>query len=205
MFITSKQFKDRVQIVSDEIAQRSGGKVTIEEYIALPYYGHVILRFNLNENYYTVADLDRYESMMYECVGDEFLIDFMGNVYRDIGIDYSKIEKLFSDCVNFCKDEPLSKSSCSDMIENDAKHLLALCDLPINLPVWEIQIEEEIQLLLLGDSNKPLGNYEKDGMNINVCQVEAKTCEGLVLAAFHAKRRGVSLANVLINVQGEWK
>ena len=205
MFITSKQLKERVQIVSDEIAVRSGGKVTFEEYISLPYYGYVILRFNLNENHYTVADVDRYESLMYDCVGDEFLIDFMGDVYRGIGIDYGKIEKLFADCLDFCKDEKLFKSSYAEMIENDAKHLLALCNLPTNLPVWEIQIEEEILLLLLGDSNKPLGRYEKDGTFVNVYQVAEKPCKGLVSAAFYAKRSRVSLANVLIKVQGERK
>ena len=136
-------------------------------------------------------------------LGDEFLIDFMGDVYRGIGIDYGKIEKLFADCLDFCKDEKLFKSSYAEMIENDAKHLLALCNLPTNLPVWEIQIEEEILLLLLGDSNKPLGRYEKDGTFVNVYQVAEKPCKGLVSAAFYAKRSRVSLANVLIKVQGE--
>lgn len=205
VFITSKQLKERVQTIAYEIALRSDGKVTFEEYISLPYYGYVILRFNLNEKHYTVTDLDRYESLMYDCVGDEFLIDFMGDVYRGIGIDYGKIEKLFVDCLDFCKDEKLFKSSYAEMIENDAKNLLALCNLPTNLPVWEIQIEEEILLLLLGDRNKPLGRYEKDGTVVNVYQVEAKPCEGLVSAAFYAKRSRVSLATVLIKVQGERK
>ena len=109
MFITSKQLKERVQIVSDEIALRSGGKVTFEEYISLPYYGYVILRFNLNENHYTVADVDRYESLMYDCVGDEFLIDFMifaselicrnmlSYIYRFINF----ISELTCNCFNF--------------------------------------------------------------------------------------------------------
>lgn len=205
MFINSEQLKKRIQIISSEIALRSGGKITFEEYISLPYYGYIILRFNLNENHYTVADLDCYESLMYDCVGDEFLIDFMGDVYRGVGIDYGKMDKLFSDCLDFYKDEKLFKSPYAEMIANDAKHLLALCNLPTNLPVWEIQIEEEILLLLLGDSNKPLGRYEKDGMIVNVYQVEAKPCEGLISAAFYAKRSRVSLANVQIKVQDEGK
>ncbi len=203
MFITSKQLKERIQIVSNEIALRSGGKVTFEEYISLPYYGYVILRFNLNENHYTVEDVDRYETMLYDCVGDEFLIDFMGDVYRNIGIDYRKMDKLFADCFDFCKDERLFKSSYAEMIENDAKQLLALCNLPTNLPVWEIQIEEEILLLLLGDSNKSLGRYKKDGTIVNAYQVASKPCAGLISAAFYAKRNNVSLANVLIKVQDD--
>lgn len=201
MFITSKQLKERVQTVSNEITLKSGGKVTLEEYIFLPYYGYVILRFNLNENYYTLADVDRYESMMYDCVGDEFLIDFMGDVYRNIGIDYHKMDKLLADCFDFLKDEKLFKSSYAEMIENDAKQLLALCNLPTNLPVWEIQIEEEILLILLGDSNKSLGRYMKDDAVINAFQVASKPCAGLISAAFYAKRNNVSLGNVLLKVQ----
>ena len=201
MFVNSEQLKKRIQIVSDEIALRSGGKIIFEEYISLPYYGYIILRFNLNENHYTIADVDRYEAMMYDCVGDEFLIDFMGDVYRNIGIDYRKMEKLFADCLNFYGDEKLFKSPYAEMIENDAKQLLALCRHPTNLPVWEIQIGEEIQLLLLGNSNESQGRYDKDGIVINVYQVASKPCEGLIAAVFYAKRSNVSLANALMNVQ----
>jgi len=203
VFITSKQLEERIEIVSNEIALRSGGKVTFEEYISLPYYGYVILRFNLNENHYTIADVDRYESMMYDCVGDEFLIDFMGDVYSNIGIDYRKMDKLFANCLDFYKNEQLFKSSYAETIENDAKQLLALCNLPTNLPVWEIQIEEEILLLLMGDKNKSLGQYKKEGIVVNVYQVESKPCEGLISAAFYAKRSNVSLANVLLKVQDD--
>jgi len=201
MFVNSDQLKKRIQIVSDEIALRSGGKIIFEEYISLPYYGYIILRFNLNENNYTIADVNRYEAMMYDCVGDEFLIDFMGDVYRNIGIDYRNMEKLFADCLNFYEDEKLFKSPYAEMIENDAKQLLALCRRPTNLPVWEIQIGEEMQLLLLGNSKESQGRYDKDGFVINVYQVASKPCEGLISAAFYAKRSKISLANVLMNVQ----
>ena len=87
------------------------------------------------------------------------------------------------------------------MIENDAMQLLALCNLPTNLPVWEIQIEEEILLLVMGDSNKLLGQFKKDNTVVNAYQVASKPCEGLISAAFCAKRNNVSLANVLLKVQ----
>ncbi len=201
MFINSEQLKKRIQLVSSEIALRSGGRVTFVEYISLPYYGYVILRFNLNENQYSFADIDRYEAIMYDCVGDEFLIDFMGGIYRNIGINYRKMDKLFADCLNIYGDEKLSKSTYAEMIEDDAKQLLALCGLPTNLPVWEIQIEDEIQLLLLGNSNESLGRYCKDGIVINVHQVASTPCEGLIAAVFYAKRNNVSLANALMKVQ----
>lgn len=43
------------------------------------------------------------------------------------------------------------------MIDTDSKYLLALCGLSTDLPVWEIQIEDEIQSLLLSDRNESLG------------------------------------------------
>lgn len=201
VFITSKQLKERISIVSNEIALRSGGKVVFEEYISLPYYGYIILRFNLNEKHYTLADIDRYESMMYDCVGNEFLIDFMGDVYRSVGIDYCKIDKIMADCFDIYKDEELLKSAYAEMIENDAKELLVLCNLPTNLPVWEIQIEEEILLFIMSDSEGVLGKYKVDGRVVNVYQVALKHCKGLIAAAFCAKRTNVSLAHVLLKAQ----
>lgn len=127
MFINSEQLINKIKLVSNEIALRSNGKITFEEYISLPYYGYIILRFNLNENCYSIADLDRYEAMMYDCVKDDFLIDFMGNVYRKIGIDYCKMDKLFSECLDCYRNEKLNPSSYAKLIENDAKHLLASC------------------------------------------------------------------------------
>jgi len=201
MFVDSYQLKKRIQLVSDENLLRSNGKITFEEYISLPYHGYVILRFNLNEDRYTLADVDRYEAMMYDCVGDEFLIDFMGEVYRNIGINYHNMENLFADCLAFCGSKIKVKSDYAEKIEHDAKQLLALCGLSTNLSVWEIQIEKEIQLFILGDSNRSLGRYEKNGAVVNVYQIASTPCEGLVSAALYAKKNNISLANVLMQVQ----
>ena len=201
MFINSEQLINKIKLVSDEIALRSNGKITFEEYISLPYYGYIILRFNLNENCYTIADLDRYEAMMYDCVKDDFLIDFIGNVYRKIGIDYCKMDKLFSECLDCYRNEKLNQSSYAKLIENDAKQLLASCGFSIDLPVWEIQIDDEIHLFILSDKNEALGQYNKNGMTINVYHTASKACEGLVVAVFYAKRNNISLANALMKVQ----
>lgn len=37
MFIDSEQLKNRISTVSDEIALRSNGAISFEEYISLPY------------------------------------------------------------------------------------------------------------------------------------------------------------------------
>ena len=201
MFINSEELKSRIQIVVDEISLKSNGKIVFEEYISLPYYGCIILRFNLNDRNYTVADLDRYEAMMYDCAKDEFLIDFMGEVYRNIGIDYRMMDRIFTGCLDCYGGEELQKSAYAVMIEEDAKELLKLCGLSADLPVWEVQIEDEIQLLLLGDANEKVGQFCKDGLTINVYRVESKPCEGLTAAVFYAKRNNISLASTLLKVQ----
>ncbi len=201
MFVNSEELKNKIQIVSNKIALRSNGKIVFEEYIALPFYGYIILRFNLNDKHYTAADLDRYEAMMYEYAKDDFLIDFMGEIYRNIGIDYQKMDKLFADCLDFYHDEPLYASAYANLLDRDARHLLKLCGLADDLPVWEIQIEEEIQLLILGNKSEPLGQFNKDGMTINVYVVASKACKGLTAAVFYAKRNNISLASALLRVQ----
>lgn len=201
MFINSEQLKNRIQLVVDEISLKSNGKIVFEEYISLPDYGCIILRFNLNDSGYTVTDLDRYEAMMYDCAKDEFLIDFMGEVYRNIGIDYRRMDSLFAGCLDRYGGEKLQKSTYAAMIEDDAKELLRLCRLSGNLPVWEIQIEDEIQLLLLGNKNEKVGQFCENGLTINVYRIESKPCEGLVAAVFYAKRNNISLASTLLKVQ----
>lgn len=201
MFINSEQLINKIKLVSDEITLRSNGKITFEEYISLPYYGYIILRFNLNENCYSIADLDRYEAMMYDCAKDDFLIDFMGNVYRKISIDYCKMDKLCSDCLVCYRNEKLNPSSYAKLIENDAKQLLASCGFSIDLPIWEIQIDDEIHLFILSDKNEALGQYNQNGMTINVYYAASKACEGLIAAVFYAKRNNISLANALMKVQ----
>lgn len=35
---------------------------------------------------------------MYECVKDEFLVDFMGDVYRRVGLNHQELDQIFSKC-----------------------------------------------------------------------------------------------------------
>ena len=49
----------------------------------MPYYGgNIILRFDLKKEKVTLDELDQYEALMYEIVKDDFLIDFMGDIYK---------------------------------------------------------------------------------------------------------------------------
>ena len=82
MFIKSPELLERIQKVSDDINKRSGGLIVFEEYIAVPIFGFVTLRFELLSEEVTRAELDGYERLMQEAAGDEFQVDFMGSVYK---------------------------------------------------------------------------------------------------------------------------
>ena len=89
MYITGEAVTRRIAEIAKEADARSGHTISYEEYIAIPYIGQIILRFNLNQEAFTPDDLDRYERMLAEIAGDEFLVDFMGSVYRKAGVDFS--------------------------------------------------------------------------------------------------------------------
>lgn len=201
MYINSKCLLERIENIASDVLIRSNGKIVFEEYITLPFYGQIILRFALNDNTYNVDDLDHYEALLYECVNDEFLVDFMGEVYRNVGIDYREMDNLFSKCLSVYNDEITYKANYSNLIDSDAKYLLGLCGLDIDLPVWEIQLEEEVYLLLFGDRNEKMGTYSKDGLTINVFTANATACNGLTKAVFYSKRNDISLARALLQVQ----
>lgn len=201
MYINSKCLLERIENIASDVLIRSNGKIVFEEYITLPFYGQIILRFALNDNTYNVDDLDHYEALLYECVNDEFLVDFMGDVYRNVGIDYREMDNLFSKCLSIYNDEITYKANYSNLIDSDAKYLLGLCGLDIDLPVWEIQLEEQVYLLLFGDRNEKMGTYSKDGLTINVFTANTTACNGLTKAVFYSKRNDVSLARALLQVQ----
>lgn len=203
MYIRSKELLERIRQVTADIHARSGGKIVFEEYIALPYHGQIILRFELAQDEYSVEDLNRFEALMYDCVGDEFLINFMGSVYSRVGIDYRRMESLFAQCFDYFAEETTEKAAYASLLDADAKYLLELCGMDTNLLVWEIQPEDEMYLFILSDCNRKLGSYCHEGMTVQAFSVNEKECEGLIRAAFYARRNRVSQAKVLLEVQGK--
>lgn len=197
MYTTSKALKDQINALAVQISDQSAGKIRFEEYIALPYYGHIILRFDLNGEV-SLAQLDEYEAQISDIVGDAFLIDFMGRVYRKVGIRLENFPELFLKCRGQYRAEPVPASVHAEQIREDAAYLLRLCGLSEQLPVWEIQPEEEIELLTLGDGYVDFGLHQKEGLTIHAAQVNQKECEGLLKACLYAKRSRISLARALL-------
>ena len=199
MYLTSERLLKRIQDISNEAELASDHALSFEEYIALPFFGQIILRFALNLDEYTLDDLDRYESLLNDIAGEEFMTDFMGVVYKKVGADFSILDQRLIEMNPQFSDEKIHDSIHADGVREDATALLKRAGLDTNIPVWEIQIEEdENTLLLLGKENKLL--FTVDGpMRLSVMEVDGNRATSLIKAAFYCKKNGVSLARVLLN------
>ena len=105
MYLQSTELLNEIKRITNQILEVTHGVVAFEEYIALPYYGNIILRFDLHKEEYTVEDLDTYEAIMYEIVKDRFLIDFMGSVYKKVGLLPQELNHILSMCYEKYKDD----------------------------------------------------------------------------------------------------
>ncbi len=199
MYLLDEKLIKRIGQIAEAAAAGSDNSVRYEEYIALPYYGQVILRFDLDKAEVTLDEIDSYENMLYGLVGDEFLVDFMGSVYKKAGVDLGDPEALFTALSTRLADESIEASIHAAGINEDAKYLLNAAGLDPDKKVWEIQLEDDsFMLLILGEQNKKL--MEMDiGSKLIVGEVNERACEGLIKAAFHAKRNRISLARVLMS------
>lgn len=200
MFLESEALLGRIRAIAGEIAEKTENKVVFEEYIALPYYGNLVLRFRLTEPVKSIEELDAYENTMYDIVRDEFLIDFMGDVYRGAGLDYRNFDDLLRKAYGKYKEEPVFKTKYHGEIRQDAAHLLTLCGLDPHTKVWEIQPEEEILLLIMTETPGQSRTYPAGNRKITVIETDEICCEGMVKAAYYGKRNRQSLIRTLMDL-----
>ena len=197
MYITSEKLKSRIDEISQEVNERFDRHIQLEEYIGIPYFGQVILRFMLEGEGYTLEDLDRYERELYQIVGDEFLVDFMGSVYRKAGVDYADLDRKMLAMEKVYRDEPILSSVHCEGIRADARELLKAAGMDPERKVWEIQLEGGVfTLLLMGMENRIIKEIEEP-VRISVMETRESACTGLMKAAMRSKRLGVSLGRLL--------
>ena len=200
MYITSEKLKSRIEEIAREVNERFDRHILLEEYIGLPYFGQVILRFMLEEENYTVEDLDRYERELYQIVGDEFPVDFMGSVYRKVGVDYSDLGKIFRAMEAEYRDEVVAPSIHSEGIREDARELLKAAGMDPDQKVWEIQLEDGCYaLLLLGKENREILEMQEP-VRLIVQETRETESTGLIKAAMRCKRLGVSLGRLMMEM-----
>ena len=199
MISNNKKFLKRLEDIKCRISNETNGLIEYEEFIVIPHFGFIILRFKLNKELIAVDELDKYETYLYQIVGDDFLVDFMGSVYKKAGVDFAsigaKLKKL-----NKRFDEEQCDIVCSflEEINNDKNELLNIVNLPLDSDVWEIQYDEDgIALIILGNQNRVIKEIDSK-LPIVVREVSKEECFGLVKAAFYAKRSHISLARLLM-------
>ena len=197
MFVEEKEFNDYLEHIKVEVGKRTNHHVVFEEYVIVPFFCFIILRFNLVSDIITLDALDKYETQLYEIVGDNYLVDFMGSVYRKVGVDFTKLSDVLKHLREKLKNESIDfNPSYKTRIQEDAEKLLKTVGLNTNQKVWEIQKEEEINLLILGNENRLIKTIQSES-TINVYETSEEECLGLVRAVFNAKRNKMSLARLL--------
>lgn len=198
MFVNDKCFISYLKNINEEIDRVFNHQIAFEEYVIVPYYGFIILRFNLKNNNVSLDDLDKYETELYEIVGNDYLVDFIGSVYCKVGVDFTKLSDVLKHLREKLKDESIDfNPSYKTRIQEDAEKILKRVGLNTNQKVWEIQKEEdEINLLILGKENRLIKTIQSES-TINVYETSEEECLGLVRAVFNAKRNKMSLARLL--------
>ncbi len=197
MFLTSELLRERLMQLERKAKEATQGALWLEEYVAVPAYGQIMARFQTIEPV-TPEKVDQWERLLRELAENEFMIDFMGNIYRQLGIDYARLDKINERLGRQYFEEPILRGPYTEQIQADARELLLRCAMPEDAPVWEIQWEDnEYVLLLLGQEHRAIRTVESDP-HIHVQEVNGSLCEGLMRAAFAAKRMGVSLGRLML-------
>lgn len=198
MYILDQPLTQRIKEIAQEADIRSGHRIAYKEFIAVPYFGQIVLRFTLRGEGYGLEELDRYERLLCDIVGDEFLTDFMGSVYRKAGVDYSDLERRLIALGEKYGEETVTPSRHGEGIRADAACLLEMAGLPADSRVWEIQPEENaFVLILLGTDNRRITGIGAP-YSLEVLETREAACIGLMKAAVFCKRTGVSLARLLL-------
>ncbi len=200
MFMTSDFLQKQLSQLDQKVKEATHGTVSLEEYIALPVFGgQIIARFQTDE-ILTIEAVDELERRIQRLAKDEFLVDFMGSVYRRLGVDYARLNEINERLGRSYADEPMLQGPYAKRIQEDARQLLLRCALPETASVWEIQWEDgEYVLLLLGKENRAVFTVEDEPV-IHVREVDETLCQGLMRAVFAARRRGVSLGRLMLEV-----
>lgn len=128
MYCLSDELLGNIKKISQEIYEKTKGVVSYEEYIVLPYYGgNIILRFDLKKEKVTLDELDRYEALMYEIVKDDFLIDFMGDVYKKVGLDISHLDEYLIKCAHSYHEEKILSSPFCEKVKKRCGIFIKMC------------------------------------------------------------------------------
>ena len=198
MICDNKDFLRTLKEIKNRVSNETNGLIEYKEFIAIPHFGFIILRFILNKETVTLDELDEYEHYLYKIVGNDFLVDFMGAVYKKAGVDFSSLgAKLKELNKRLTKEQSNIVCPFAKEINNDKNELLSVGGFPLDSDVWEIQYDEDgIALIILGNQNRVIKEIDNNPP-IVVREVSREECFGLIKAALYAKRNKTSLARLI--------
>ena len=105
MFMTGEWLQQRLAALNKRVLEATNGSVHLEEHIALPAYGQIIARFQ-TDSVSSITEVDELERQIQGLAGEEFLVDFMGSVYRQLGVEYSRLDEINERLGQRFKEEP---------------------------------------------------------------------------------------------------
>ena len=115
-------------------------------------------------------------------------------VYQRVGVDYERFDEMLEGLMG----EPLAPTCHAKGIRQNAAALLTRAGFDPDLPVWEIQPDEDaITLLLLGKEQRLLRKLP-DKPLLQIAELSAERCRALFQAACYAKRNHISPARLLL-------
>ena len=197
LYLQSDALQKRIQEIAAATELASKGRIRYEEMIALPYFGQIMLRFDLADPSVTLDQLEWDEVRLRAIAGEDFLVDFMGDVYASAGVDLSKLEEKLPELAKRYEKERCRDSVHAPFLRADGRALLQEAGMDPDLPLWEIQIDGD-EILLLTMDKEPKPAIEIPGRpGLFAGSVSELASKGLFRAALFAARNRVSLARVL--------
>ncbi len=209
MYILSNELLTKIHAAIDRV-KSTLPELEFDEYIAIPAFGaNIILRFEyVGGETLTLERLDALESRLRGLVGEDFMANLMGDVSRQCGVDFSRLNEIL---VRIDVNSSASVRTCdahSDGFASDSAAVRRLFDLSDRFPLWEIQANPEGLLVLAlhsPDEQPPFADKEStlDGQPVRVHFLpDDGSFRGLMKAAALAAERNVSITHVLLDYSG---
>ena len=209
MYILGQSLHDKIQSAIARV-RNSLPELEFNEFIAIPAYGtNVILRFEyIGKEPLSLESLDELESRLRERVGEDFIANLMGDVSRQCGVDFSRLNEIL---IRIDESSSASIRTCeahSDGLTSDCADIRRLFGLPDRFPIWEIQ-DNPGGLLILAlhapDEQPPFIDREStlDGHPVRVRFLpDDGSFRSLKKATSLAHENGTSITSVLLDYSG---
>lgn len=208
MYITGDELESDIRLTVQNIEHSFDGLVEFVEYIAIPSFGsNIILRFDyVGKDEICIDKLNALEVEMRRQTKDRYLVNMMGAVYKNCGLQPEKLNATLTS-INAVSEIPVSVCHYHKAgLERDTETIIGLFQLPLDTLIWEMQVgKDDILVLALSDDEKELTRFSEKESNINGKKVKLRcsynngSFAGLMKAVATAYQRKVSICQVLLD------